>query len=89
MHVHCNARNYVFIVAILSELHAPWQPVMQCYVIGLTTIKISLPVFCWFSASVNVNASLVPRSLVLYTYVRGEGLLNVVHNSTIGYIDHD
>ena len=38
VHVHCNAKNYVFI-AILSELHAPWQPVMQCYVIGLTTLK--------------------------------------------------
>jgi len=23
----------------LSELHAPWQPVMQGYVIGLTTLN--------------------------------------------------
>ena len=52
-------------------------------------LKIPLPVFCWFSASVNVNASLIPRSLVLYTYVREEGLVNVVHNSTRGYIDHN
>ena len=36
-------KNYVFIAAILSELHAPWQPVMQCYVIGLTTLKFTLP----------------------------------------------
>ena len=26
-------------IGILSELHAPWQPVMQCYVIGLTTLN--------------------------------------------------
>ena len=32
-------KNYVFIAAILSELHAPWQPVMQGYVIGLTTLN--------------------------------------------------
>ena len=30
-------KNYVFIAAIFSELHAPWQPVMQGYVVGLTT----------------------------------------------------
>ena len=38
-HVHCNAKNCVFIAAILSKLHAPWQLVMQGYVIGLTTLK--------------------------------------------------
>jgi len=32
-------KNYMFIAAILSELHAPWQPVMQGYIIGLTTLK--------------------------------------------------
>ena len=37
VHVHCNAKNCVFIAAILSELHAPWQMVMQGYVMGLTT----------------------------------------------------
>ena len=31
----------MFIAAILSELHAPWQPVMQGYVIGLATLKLS------------------------------------------------
>ena len=39
MHVHCNAKNCVLIAAILSELHAPRQPVMQGYVIGLTTLN--------------------------------------------------
>ena len=31
VHLHCNANNYVFIAAILSKLHAPWQLVMQGY----------------------------------------------------------
>ena len=26
-------------IAVLSELHPPWQPVMQGYVIGLTILK--------------------------------------------------
>ena len=38
MHAHCNAKNYVFIAAILSELHASWQTVMQDYVIGLLNL---------------------------------------------------
>ena len=42
VHVHCNAKNCVLIAAILSELHAPWQPVMQGYVIGLTTLNTVL-----------------------------------------------
>ena len=32
MHMHCNAKNCMFIAAILSEL--------QGYVIGLTTLKV-------------------------------------------------
>ena len=40
VHVHCNAKNCVFIAAILSELHAPWQPVMQGYVTGLATLNL-------------------------------------------------
>ena len=31
----------MFIAAILSELHAPWQLVMQDYVIGLTTLNLT------------------------------------------------
>ena len=44
-------KNCVFIAAtcILSELHALWQPVMQGYVIGLTTLN-DLPVWYFSNA---------------------------------------
>ena len=36
----------MFIAAVLFKLHAPWQPMMQGYVIGLTTHK-------WYSCNSN------------------------------------
>ena len=39
IHLTVMQKNCVFIAAILSELRAPWQPVLQGYVIGLTTLN--------------------------------------------------
>ena len=41
MYTVMQKKNCVFIAAILSELHAPWQPVMQGFVIGLTTLNLT------------------------------------------------
>ena len=46
VHIHCNAKSCVFIAAILSELHDPWQLVMQGYVIGLPTLNMYDATWC-------------------------------------------
>ena len=64
-----NAKNCVFIAVILSELHAPWQLVMQGHVIGLTTLKVTYTHFIRLSSyKWKESISMINQRCLKYRY---------------------
>ena len=78
-------KNCVFTAAILSVLHAPWQLVMQGYVIGLTTLN-TLAYFLMLKYCISLNIRPQVQNSVTLNSFRPANVLMVVRVPFIKYL---